>query len=235
MQLDDYLDTSDGATRISREQASRFAKSVAGDFNPIHDVDARRFCVPGDLLFSLLLSRIGLSQEISVEFTGMVDETAALQLEHNDADSRLYDGDKTFLTASHSGPLAASAEMIDALTTAYVSYSGQTFPHILVPLWREHGVMVNPARPMVMYRSMQLSLTRADVQGIALREREASLNVDGKKGAVTLTFDVVDGSGNAVGQGQKHMLLSGLRAWDDDAVAGIINDYDAVKSAWQPA
>ena len=45
---------------ISAEQASRFAKGVAGDYNPIHNPDARRFCVPGDLLFTLVLVKFGL-------------------------------------------------------------------------------------------------------------------------------------------------------------------------------
>ena len=55
MQLDEYYSDGNGHIAISREQASDFAKGVAGDFNPIHDVDAKRFCVPGDLLFSLAL------------------------------------------------------------------------------------------------------------------------------------------------------------------------------------
>lgn len=235
MDLEAYFTAEGDAFRVTREQASQFAKSVAGDFNPIHDPDARRFCVPGDLLFSLLLNRIGLSRHISVEFTGMVDEKHTLQLEHTDTDSQLVEGDKTFLTASHDTPLDASRDTIDALTTAYVSYSGQTFPHILVPLWREHGVMVNPARPMVMYRSMQLTLDRADATELSLTPRDSSLNVDGKKGAVTLAFNIVDGAGETVGHGEKHMLLSGLRAWEDDAVAGIIAEYESVKTAWQPA
>jgi len=166
--LEAYFTAEGDAFRVTREQASQFAKSVAGDFNPIHDPDARRFCVPGDLLFSLLLNRIGLSRHISVEFTGMVDEKHTLQLEHTDTDSQLVEGDKTFLTASHD-------------------------------------------------------------------TRDSSLNVDGKKGAVTLAFNIVDGAGETVGHGEKHMLLSGLRAWEDDAVAGIIAEYESVKTAWQPA
>ena len=43
---------------ISAEQASRFAKGVAGDYNPIHNPGARRFCVPGDLLFTLVLTKV---------------------------------------------------------------------------------------------------------------------------------------------------------------------------------
>ena len=46
---------SEGKVSVTREQASRFAKSIADDCNPLHDIDAKRFCVPGDLLFSMVL------------------------------------------------------------------------------------------------------------------------------------------------------------------------------------
>ena len=51
---------------ITREQGSQFAKKVADDFNPLHDADAKKFCVPGDLLFSLVLSRYGVSENLSL-------------------------------------------------------------------------------------------------------------------------------------------------------------------------
>ncbi len=57
MFLDPYHCEEDGFVRVGAEQASQFAKGVADDFNPIHDPDSRRFCVPGDLLFALVLSR----------------------------------------------------------------------------------------------------------------------------------------------------------------------------------
>ena len=61
---------SEGVQTISytRRQASTFAKLEAGDFNPLHDEDAKRFVVPGDLLFATLLSRVGLSAKLMVQF-----------------------------------------------------------------------------------------------------------------------------------------------------------------------
>jgi len=61
MFLQKYYSGDDEKIHFSRQQASRFAKEVAGDFNPIHDQEAKRFCVPGDLLFALVLSKYGLS------------------------------------------------------------------------------------------------------------------------------------------------------------------------------
>ncbi len=54
MFLDTYYSDKNGEFSFTREQASNFAKRIAGDFNPIHDEDNKRFCVPGDLLFSVL-------------------------------------------------------------------------------------------------------------------------------------------------------------------------------------
>ena len=56
---DFFLLDSAGCYEVSAEQGSRFAKEVAGDFNPIHDHDSKRFCVPGDLLFAIALSDFG--------------------------------------------------------------------------------------------------------------------------------------------------------------------------------
>ena len=65
MFLDRFHSVQDGHVVISALQASQFAKEIAGDFNPIHDPDARRFCVPGDLLFAIVLARFGLSENMT--------------------------------------------------------------------------------------------------------------------------------------------------------------------------
>ncbi len=49
MFLTPYFSTEDNQFQFTvNKQAT---KKVAGDFNPIHDEDNKRFCVPGDLLF----------------------------------------------------------------------------------------------------------------------------------------------------------------------------------------
>ena len=72
MFLKDFYSRDGQLFQITPEQASQFAKSIADDYNPIHDPDARRFCVPGDLLFALVLSEYGVSQEMSFSFDGML-------------------------------------------------------------------------------------------------------------------------------------------------------------------
>ena len=72
MQLSDFYAIDTAGLQISAEQASNFAKTIAGDFNPLHDPDNRRFCVPGDLLFTALLQHYGISQRMHFRFSGMV-------------------------------------------------------------------------------------------------------------------------------------------------------------------
>src|SRR5690554_6316705 len=83
MFLDEFHSVTDGRIGISADQASHFAKRVAGDYNPIHNPDARRFCVPGDLLFSLVLRRFGLSQRMNFRFLSMVGADVPLNLEEH--------------------------------------------------------------------------------------------------------------------------------------------------------
>jgi hypothetical protein len=85
MFLQSFHHESAEGVRITPEQASRFAKEIAGDFNPIHDPGAKRFCVPGDLLFSLVLARYGLSTGMCFTFSGMVGADALLQFPATEA------------------------------------------------------------------------------------------------------------------------------------------------------
>lgn len=83
MKISDYFLEDGDAVYFEEERASYFAKTIAGDFNPIHDPGTRRFCVPGDLLFSVLLSRFGIAANTTVEFSGMLDGKTRMLLPNN--------------------------------------------------------------------------------------------------------------------------------------------------------
>ena len=74
MQFLDSFYTRSGAHQytVSAEQGSTFAKNIAGDFNPIHDAESKRFCVPGDLLFALALQEYGLHQRMDFQFLDLL-------------------------------------------------------------------------------------------------------------------------------------------------------------------
>ncbi len=157
MLLDKYYYRVNGKYLFTRQQGSAFAKEMADDFNPIHNEDAKRFCVPGDLLFALVLANYGLSQHMRFTFSGMVGEGPALSFEEHEDGSRIDivdDNGKKYLSIERSGDNANDEALILALTRSYVEFSGHTFPHILVPLMTEKGIMINTDRPFVVYESM---------------------------------------------------------------------------------
>ena len=211
---------------ISADQGSGFAKSVSNDFNPIHDTDSKRFCVPGDLLFALVLQRYGLSKEMSFNFSGMVSADTSLSFpplvgEH----FRIIDDrDKCYLEVSRAGDTVANMALIEKLVKAYVLFSGQNFPYILVPLMAEHQVMINPGRPLVIYDSMSLQLDRLTLTQPTVELAGTSLRVDGKRGVAQLKFRFME-AGDIVGSGVKNLILSGLRDYQQDAIDGMVADY----------
>lgn len=215
---------------FSREQASAFAKQIANDFNPIHDIDAKRFCVPGDLLFAIALSRIGLSQKMTVKFADMVADGIELNFPSSGDDLAITDSNgKTYLTISRSGEKTTDDQLIADLTRNYVEFSGKTFPHILVPLWQAQNVMINPARPLVIYESMSIDLDRLDIISPTLELADSQLTVDGKRGNVRLAFNLID-AGEIVGRGEKHMVLSGLREYDQPTIDELVAFYNNRKN-----
>ncbi len=96
MFIENFYTEKNARILISKQQASNFAKQIADDFNPIHDPDNKSFCVPGDLLFSLILNKYGLSQKMSFTFSGMVGDNVPLHFPQadNDAFSITDDNDK---------------------------------------------------------------------------------------------------------------------------------------------
>lgn len=233
MFLDPYFSTNtSGDITFTRTQASDFAKQLAGDYNPIHNEDAKRFCVPGDLLFSLALSQYGISQHMEFTFAGMVTDTVSLRLPKTFSEKQIdiKDGnDKKYLHISREGDNAKDNKLIEELARSYVSFSGTTFPHVLVPLMREAQVMINPDRPLVIYQKMIIELDRLDMTSIELQPNDkTNLVAEGKKGNVCLAFDFLS-EGEVVGHGEKHMVLSGLREYQEDEMQGIIDYYEGLK------
>jgi len=235
MLIDPYYSASEGKISFTREQGSHFAKQVADDFNPIHDPDARRFCIPGDLLFSIVLARYGISQHMEVSFTGMVVDGIELVLPEPAEELEINDtAGKQYLTIRRSGQNTRDAVLIDRLTRGYVEFSGHTFPHILVPLLAEQNVMINPERPVVMYDSMSIDLDRLDIEAPALVQDHNELSINGKRGEVRLVFNLVE-NGQVVGRGRKRMILSGLREYDEAVMADTITSFNQRKREFLPA
>ncbi|OOZ40466.1 hypothetical protein BOW53_07700 [Solemya pervernicosa gill symbiont] len=233
MFLDQFFSNDEGSIRISRQQASTFAKRVAGDFNPIHNEDAKRFVVPGDLLFALILTRYGVSQKMHFNFEGMVGDATPLHFPESE-DEKLAicdENGKTYLTVERSGDNDQEQNLVRSLACSYVEFSGQTFPHILVPLMKQHNVMINTDRPLVIYESMSIDIDRLDITDPKLELSGSSLEVEGKRGNVRLDFNLMSGD-EVVGRGSKSMVLSGLREYDQQKIDTLVSNFNAGKEAY---
>lgn len=238
---------------ITGQQGNDFAKQVADDFNPIHDVGSKRFCVPGDLLFAIALHKYGLHQSMSFRFLDMVNADSTLmypdwpQAEPSSLgdtdetivsyfDAAKFDDDKNdglgkdVLAIRGSGDVLREPNSVEAVLRKYVAFSGHNFPHILLPLMEEHGVMINPARPLVIYESMSFDLQTLNFVDLDIRLEETSLDVQGKRGNASLNFSFNDSSGE-VGRGSKKLVLSGLRPYDAATMQKLCDDYFAVAGA----
>ena len=223
---------------FTEQQASDFAKGVAGDFNPIHDPGGKRFCVPGDLLFAVMLHRYGIAENTEVRFAGMLTADNSLKLPANFTESLSVtdNRDREVLSLHMSGTRYNDPQLINGITTAYVSFSGKTFPDILVPLMRKANAMINPQRPLVIYKDMSINLFphahEVDPSDVTLTFDDAKLTSDGRKGAVTLEFSI-QANEQPIGKGAKNMVLSGLREFDDDAMQGVVDEYNSRRANYK--
>ncbi|MCG9752015.1 DUF3581 domain-containing protein [Vibrio brasiliensis] len=233
MFLAPYFSQDNNQFQFTRQQASHFAKKVAGDFNPIHDEDNKRFCVPGDLLFAVLLSKEGVSQKMRFDFSGMVNDGVALSIENKcEKESAVVDEkSKEYLHMSREGEVNRNPEFIEHVVTSYVQFSGMNFPHIMVPLMEEQQMMINCQRPLVIYESMEVEFSRLDLTHPEVEFSGATFDVDGKRGLVTLNFTFKE-DGQIVGKGLKRMVASGLKPYDQEAVDDLVERFHARKEAF---
>ena len=218
----------DSRFSFTREQASLFAKRVANDFNPLHDVDNSRFCVPGDLLFAKILLSEGLYADMRVTFNDMVSNGVELEICANDEGHKsICDlSGNMYMDIQYSGAHNHDTAMIEQLVRGYVAFSGDNFPNVFVPLMESRGVMINTVKPLVIYDSMTLKMTRVDLQHPRLEAAGATLDINGKRGKVTLKFTYYD-QGQVVGTGEKTMIVSGLRPYDQQAIDALIAEHQA--------
>ncbi len=225
MFLNKFFNERQGFIDIDAEQASLFAKSVAGDFNPIHDIDAKRFCVPGDLLFAILLMHNGLRSHMDFRFADMVPANKTLRLPAAQDCMQLLDtNDKLILQADATGDITQETRQIEQFIRRYVAFSGLNFVHIMVPLMREQGVMINADRPLVIYERMGFSLSTLDFDDIELTLVDARLSHEGKRGQVDIDF-AIHANGALIGKGYKRLVLSGLRPFEEESVAAMCDEY----------
>lgn len=232
----EFYSGSPSCTKITAEQGSLFAKEVARDFNPLHDADAKRFCVPGDLLFAIVLEKYGLSKKMIFTFTGMLGHGVTLDFPETSESQFDINGsnDKTILKVERSGEISTNQQMIDALVQDYVEFSGHNFPYVLVPLMQKHNAMINIDRPLVMYDSMCLEFEHLNFTHPTVEMLEPELSVEGKRGAAHLHFQI-KANDEIVGTGYKKIVISGIREYQEGPMQNFVDNYLARKDAYLEA
>ncbi len=158
--------------------------------------------------------------------------------------------DRALLSLTLDGVRFVNQSFIAQLSNAYVHFSGQTFPDILVPLMQGAGVMINPDRPLVIYKDMAIELNDSAAalfkpaengllselqapleSGLTLELADTDISVQGRKGLVRLRFTIaVDGRN--IGTGEKNMVLSGLREYDETAMQNIVDQYNLWRQSY---
>lgn len=219
---------------INAEQASHFAKDIAKDFNPLHDPDAKRFCVPGDLLVAIVIAKYGLSQTMQFNFSGMVGHDVFLNFPETFAEN--FDitdkHHKVYMRVSRGGQVTHDSALIEHFIRDYVAFSGPNFPHILVPLMAEKNVMINTTRPLVIYESMSFEFERLDFQSPELNAEKNTLDINGKRGDARFYFKI-NADNDPVGKGFKRILISGMKTYNHELIQSFTENYLALKTAYE--
>lgn len=228
--LSSYYSLDQDEVVISAAQGSAFAKGVAGDFNPIHDPESRRFCVPGDLLFAIAIQRYGIYQSMAFEFLDLLGADIGMrypeQFPQQAKRLEIFSSkDKPTLGLNVEGANSQVESQQESLIKNYVAFSGHNFPDILVPLMREQNVMFNPARPLVIYQNMQLNFQHLKFKTLDVELAQTSLVVNNKRGDATLNFKLKDEQGKEVGEGAKTLILSGLREYKEEQIQEMRDEF----------
>ncbi len=232
--LEQYYTKKDQQIFFTSQQASDFAKQIAQDFNPLHNKENKRFCVPGDLMFAIVLAEYGMSQHMHFSFEGMLKGDTDLDFpDFKDNTLILKDEkEKPYLTINRAGNISTDMPFIENFICEYVAFSGQTFPQILVPLMRKEGLMINPMKPLVIYENMEINLDEFSAHPVSLECLKTKLDIKGKRGNVTLEF-CVKTQGKIIGTGEKHLIIGGLRDFKEEAINDMIAIYHNLKQQYQ--
>lgn len=232
MFVDEYYSRSGDSFLFSRKQGSDFAKGIAGDFNPLHEPTNSRFCVPGDLLFALTLAEFGISQSMTFDFEGMVGGNVEVHFTESETGLAIVDEkEKRYLTVTRNGDLTRQESIVESLIRAYVAFSGETFPGILVRLMKQEGVMVNPERPMVIYEQMHIEFLHFNADKIDVCLKDSRFDVNGKRGQVVLQFDLVS-NGEKIGCGEKRIIMGGLRDYQQSGIDQLVDNDNLRRDAF---
>ena len=95
-------------------------------------------------------------------------------------------------------------------------------------MMKQHKMMINPDRPLVIYESMSFHLAHFDFDDVSLHLIDQQFLINGKRGDVTLTFELRQDE-RLIGTGKKTLVLSGLREYEEDKAQQMCHFYESRK------
>jgi hypothetical protein len=93
---------------------------------------------------------------------------------------------------------------------------------------KQNNVMINTERPLVIYDHMRIALDTLDINEVSLALSDSQIRVYGKRADVALNFDL-NCNGEPIGKGQKKMVMSGLREYDQARIDELVSTYNQRK------
>jgi hypothetical protein len=165
----------------------------------------------------------------------MVGADVGLVFPDTDADTIIITNEqgKSVLEIERKGNINKDKKFVESLIKNYGQFSGQNFPTLLMPLMKEHGVMFNPSRPLVMYNSMSFEFNCVDFNDeMQLKLANSSLDVEPKRANSFLHFDLFDGD-KLAGKGIKRLVIAGLKPYDDEVITEFAKGYEARRDAFK--
>jgi len=169
---------------------------------------------------------------MTFDFQGMVSGGMPIQFTESDKSiAAKNDKDKQVLHVSRDGDITQNSIFVEGLIRAYVAFSGETFPHTIIKLMKEEGMMINTRKPMVIYDQMTLSFERFSESAPQVELQNCHFDVNGKRGMVVMDFDLL-ADNESIGSGQKQIIMSGLRPYEQSGIDYLVDTYNAGKAAF---
>lgn len=209
---------------------SAYARNVAKDFNPIHSHLAKKYCVPGDLIFALITEMHGAHNYMRVDFLNRVGAECKLFFDTKRIALALLDVDKKlYAELATAGDKSVCPKRLKTVSNVVVSCTSGYFPYKLIDNLREENVMLSIRRSMVMLKSIEVELRNIhSASSLVAKYQSSGLELSGKRGEVKVYFQLFDDDGISVGFVTKTVLIIGIEKFNDKASKQYLDDYEGI-------
>lgn len=223
-QLDDSL------FKFNAVACDAYARNVVKDFNPIHNHLAKNYCVPGDLIFALMVERGGVHGSMRMDFLNRVGKDSEYIFVSGKAGMALLDrGNKVQAQLIGSGDASVCVKCISAVSDAVLSCTSSYFPYKMMRSLRAENLMLSGCRSLVILKSIEVNVSdlhfASDLTAVFC---SSSLRHSGRRGTIDAHFQLVGGNGQVLGQVIKTALIIGIERFNGKRSAQYLENYESL-------